>query len=353
MNKIFLVCEGLKNRAGIERMTVDLANLLSDQYEVEIIVIDPFSYEQCPFEIDPKVKVKSLNTSFRKSLHSLNRPIIKDLRKIFQAHHPKAVITVATPLVRLTAPACFGLGIRNIAWEHFNIYAGSKKGTLFKIIAPWFVNNTVVLTEEDERDYRINYAPRILTIPNFTNIGKNEPSKREKKVLLAVGRHAPQKGFDMLIKAWAKTDAPGWKLRIVGSGDDKIKNERLAKDLGVWDRIEFEEAHPDIVKEFQNASCFVLSSRFEGLVLVLIEAKMMGLPCISFNCPNSPKEVIQDGKDGWLVPKEDVDALAKEMTLRLSDINSLRRAGEEGRKDAMKRYSPLAVKEMWCNLIEG
>lgn len=351
MNKIILVCEGLHNRAGIERMTVDLANLLSDEYEVMIVVIDSFSYETCPFKINKKVKVVSLNTSFKKSFKNFNVPIIKALRKIFKEERPKAVITVATPLVRLTAPACFGLKIRNIAWEHFNIYAGSKMGTLFKTVAPWFVKNTVVLTKEDERDYQVNYAPRVLTIPNFTNIGENLPSKCEKKVVLAVGRHAPQKGFDMLIKAWAKTDAPGWKLRIVGSGDDKQKNEQLAKNLGVWERIEFAEAHPGIAQEFQNASCFVLSSRFEGLVLVLIEAKMMGLPCISFNCPNSPKEVIHNGKDGWLVPKEDIDALAKEMTLRLSNLEALKKAGEEGRKDALERYSPYAVKNEWIKLI--
>ena len=352
MKKIILVCESLKNRAGIERMTVDLANLLSDEYEVMIVVIDPFSYDSCPFKINPKVKIVSLSTSFKKSLRNLNIPIIKALRKIFKSEHPKAVITVATPLVRLTAPACFGLGIKNVSWEHFNIYAGSKMGTLFKIIAPWFVSNTVVLTEEDERDYRVNYAPRVITIPNFTTIGVNEPSKCENKVLLAVGRHAPQKGFDMLIRAWAKTKATDWKLRIVGSGEDKEKNEQLAKDLGVWDKIEFVEAHPNIVQEFQNASCFVLSSRFEGLVLVLIEAKMMGLPCISFNCPNSPKEVIQDGKDGWLVPREDIEALAKEITLRLADIEALRKAGEEGRKDALKRYSPESVRKIWSELIE-
>lgn len=352
MNKVILVCEELKNRAGIERMTVDLANLLSEDYQVEIIVINPFSYDDCPYKIDSLIKVTSLDTSFKKSLRNLNIPLIKNLRKIFKDEKPKAIITVATPLVRLTAPACFGLGIKNISWEHFNIYAGSKMGTLFKIIAPWFVSNTVVLTEEDERDYRVNYAPRVITIPNFTTIGVNEPSKCENKVLLAVGRHAPQKGFDMLIKAWTKTDAPGWKLRIVGSGDDKQKNEQLAQDLGVSDRIKFVEAHPEIVKEFQNASCFVLSSRFEGLVLVLIEAKMMGLPCISFDCPNSPREVVRDGIDGWLVPKEDVDALAKELTLRLVDLEALVRAGKEGRKDALERYSPESVRKIWSDLIE-
>lgn len=352
MKKIILVCESLRNRAGIERMTVELANLLSDDYKVEIITIESFSDTDCPFKIDSKVSIMSLNTIFKKSILSFNFTIIKRLRKILKEERPDVLITVATPLVRLTSPACYRLKIKNIAWEHFNIYAGSKMGTIFKIIAPWFVDNTVVLTKEDEKSYKLNHAPRVLAIPNFTSIGTNKPSLCNNKILLAVGRHSPQKGFDMLIEAWSKTYAPDWKLRIVGSGADKVKNENLAKDLGVRDRIEFVEAHPDIVREFQNASCFVLSSRYEGLVLVLIEAKMMGLPCVSFDCPNSPKEVIRDGIDGWLVPKEDINALSGELTNRLSDLVALKKAGKSAREDAYERYSPESARESWKNLIE-
>lgn len=353
MNKVILVCEGLHNRAGIERMTIELANLLSEDYTISIVVINSFSDASCPFDIDPKVKIVSLNTIFKKSIRNLNIPIIKALRKLFKTERPNVVITVATPLVRLTAPACFGLGIRNIAWEHFNIFAGSKMGTAFKAIAPWFVDNTVVLTKQDEEDYRKYHAHRVITIPNFTNIGINEPSKCNNMILLAVGRHAPQKGFDLLIKAWAQTIAPEWTLRIVGSGSEKHTNEQLAKNLNVLDRIEFVDAHPDIAKEFQNASCFVLSSRFEGLVLVLIEAKMMGLPCISFDCPNSPKEVIRNGIDGVLVPPEDINQMAITLTTMLKDNYALKEMGKEGRKDAMDRYSAKAIKYQWNKLIES
>lgn len=349
---IILFCEALKNRAGIERMTVELANLLSDSYDVTVVVIDPFSYESCPFEFDKKVNVISLNSSFKKGLFESNKEIIRGLRDIVIQKNPVAVITVATPLVRMSAPALRGLKIKNIGWEHFNIFAGSKLGTLFKLSASWRTDATVALTEADGRAYKKFLSPNVLVIPNFTSIGTNPPSECENKILLAVGRHAPQKGFDMLIKAWAKTDAPGWILKIVGSGDDKNENEELARKLNVIDRIEFKEATPEIVKEFQNASCFVLSSRFEGLVLVLIEAKMMGLPCVSFDCPESPKEVIRNGVDGWLVPPEDIDALAKELTIRLTDQEALKRAGIEAHKDAIKRYSPAAIKQMWIDLIE-
>ena len=157
MKKVLLFCEALRNRAGIERMTVELANLLSVDNKVYIISIDPFKAEECPYAISPKVKVLSLNSSFNKtftSLKSLNIRNIRLFRKTCKELRPDVVITVATPLVRISAPAIVGLGIKNIGWEHFNIFAGSKAGTLFKSVAPWFVNKTVVLTEADAVDYR-------------------------------------------------------------------------------------------------------------------------------------------------------------------------------------------------------
>ncbi|MBD5356207.1 MAG: glycosyltransferase family 4 protein [Bacteroides sp.] len=352
MKKLVLFCEALKNRAGIERMTVELANLLKDIYKVTIITIDPFSYDECPYKIDQEVNVITLNSQFNKSLISLNIHNIRLLRKNLLTIRPSAIIAVATPMVRIAVPAALGLSIKTIGWEHFNIFAGSTIGAMYKAIASWIVKDTVVLTEADAVDYRKFHAPNISVIPNFTSIGNHKPSKCSSNILLAVGRHASQKGFDLLLKAWAKTEAPDWKLRIVGSGEDKQKNENLTKRLKIEHRVEFKEATPDIVSEFQSASCFVLSSRFEGLVLVLIEAKMMGLPCISFDCPNSPKEVIQNGIDGWLVPPEDIDALAQELSVRLSNHDELCRAGYEGRIDALKRYSPQSIKSKWINLIE-
>lgn len=354
MKKILLFCEALRNRAGIERMTVELANLLSEDYKVSIVTIDLFKAEECPYAVSPKVKIMSLNSSFNKtfsSLKSLNIRNIRLLRKICKELYPEVIITVATPLIRISAPAIIGLGIRNIGWEHFNIFAGSKAGTLFKSVAPWFVDKTVVLTEADAVDYRKKKAPDIIVIPNFTSIGSNNPSRIENKVLLAVGRHSEQKGFDLLLKAWAKSKPQGWLLTIVGDGKLKEDNIDLAEKLGISDSVIFKPSTPNIVEEFQNASCFVLSSRYEGLVLVLIEAKTMGLPSICFDCPNSPREVIRHGIDGWLVPSENIDALAKEIELRLKDIDTLRLAGEKARIDALKRYSPEAIKSQWENIL--
>lgn len=351
MKKLLLFCEALRNRAGIERMTVELANLLNGDFAITIVTIDPFSREECPYVIDSDIEIVSLNSRFEKSIFSLNLKNIRLLRKVVKSRRPSAIITVATPLVRISALAIIGYGIRNIAWEHFNLYAGSRAGSIYKTISTWLADRTVVLTEADAVDFSKAYARGIIPIPNFTSIGENRPSDISAKTLLAVGRHEIQKGFDMLLRAWAKTDAPGWTLRIVGSGSLRQKNEAIAREVGVDTRTVFVDAHPGIAEEFQNASCFVLSSRFEGMVVVLLEAKMMGLPCISFDCPNSPREVIRDGVDGVLVPSEDIEALATALTENLNAPRRLAEMGERAREDAMVRYSPDAVKKTWLNLL--
>lgn len=349
--KIILFCEALRNRAGIERMTVELANLLQSDFDTSIVTIDPFVKTECPYNINDNVTVCSLNSSFNKSLFSPNLKNIRLFRKLIATEHPDVIITVATPLLRISAPATWGSNIKNIAWEHFNLYAGSKIGSIYKMIAPWFADKTVVLTEADANDFKRVHAPRVIAIPNFTSIGKNEPSRCTEKILLAVGRHSRQKGFDLLLKAWALADSPGWKLKIVGSGELRKENENLAKQLGISNKTIFVDAHSGIAEEFRNASCFILSSRFEGMVLVLLEAKMMGLPCISFDCPNSPREVIRDGIDGWLVPPENTPALAHIINLRLNDTQLLASAGVRAREDAVQRFSPESAKRTWLKII--
>lgn len=344
---ILLFAEALINRAGIERMTVELAGLLADEHDVSIVLIRSYDSNQSPYKIDSSVKVISLNSKFS----GLNIKNIRAFRKIVKSINPDVIISVAVPMVRIVAPAICGLGIKHIAWEHFNLYAGSRKGVMWRLLSARLVDKTVVLTEADAKDYQDRQAPNIIAIPNFTSIGKNEPSECENKILLAVGRHDNQKGFDMLIKAWAKVGRSDWKLKIVGNGKLKEKHKALASDLNVQESIIFVDSTDNIAHEFQSASCFILSSRFEGLVLVLIEAKMMGLPCISFDCPNSPREIIRDGIDGWLVENGNIDALAERITLTISAPHLLPSYGQKARQDAFARYSPQAVKSMWSNLL--
>ena len=347
--KITLFAEALTNSAGIERMTIELANLLCNHYDVSIILIS--DYDKLPYDLDKRVALSSLKSSF--SISKL-LPNLCGLRKFVQESAPDYLITVAVPLVRISALALLGLKTKNIAWEHFNLYAGSKLGFYWRLLSTKLVWKTVVLTKADEQNYRKYVNSDIVCIPNFSPIGFQEKSKIESNILLAVGRLENQKGFDLLLQAWKKAfpSVSNWKLLLVGSGSLKSSLIKQAEMFGIKDSVIFKEATMDIANIYQQASCLVMSSRFEGLPMVLIEAKMAGLPCVSFDCPNGPAEVIRDGIDGNLVPAEDVDALASRLIDLLNNRNILKKMGKLAYEDACERFSAEAIEEKWKCLLK-
>ena len=159
----------------------------------------------------------------------------------------------------------------------------------------------------------------------------------EKKNIIAVGRLTEQKGFDLLIKVWEKVEAEmnDWTLNIYGEGElrgqlQKMIQEKKLRNIhlcGYTDNIE---------EKYLESSIFALTSRYEGYVLVLIEAQAKGLPCISFDCKEGPSEIIDDGVNGFLIEEGDIEAYSKKLMILMRDISLRQRFSENARKDLEK-----------------
>ena len=344
--KIILFAEALSNSAGIERMTVELANLLCKEYEITIILIN--KYKSSPYRLNDNVTVKTLNSTFNHYLKN-----IRKLRKYINSIQPDIFISVAIPLVRIAYPALLGTKIKHIAWEHFNLYAGSKIGLIWRLLATKLVDKTVVLTEADKNNYKKHVNSNITCIPNFSTIQIKEKASIKSNIVLAVGRLEHQKGFDLLLQTWSKISSAmyPWKLLIVGSGSQEQELKRLIKSLKLTDSVSIQQATPHIADIYNSSSLFVMSSRFEGLPMVLIEAKMAGLPSVCFDFPNGAKEVIRNGIDGIIVPNGNTDALGSAIVKLASDRAKLIEMGEKAHEDAKCRFSPEAIKSKWINLF--
>jgi glycosyltransferase involved in cell wall biosynthesis len=156
---------------------------------------------------------------------------------------------------------------------------------------------------------------------------------RPDRYILGVGRLHPQKGFDRLIAAFAGMRDPDLRLVILGEGGERANLESLANRLGVAGRIIMPGAMDDLAQWYENAGCFVLSSRHEGWPNVLMEAMAHGCPVVSFDCPFGPAEIIEPGISGLLVPEGDVFALETAVR-RVIDNEELR---AELIKNAMRR----------------
>jgi glycosyltransferase involved in cell wall biosynthesis len=214
-----------------------------------------------------------------------------------------------------------------------------------------------VLTAADERDYAAALAGepvRVERIPNAVPRMSGGVAALDAKVVLAAGRLESQKGFDLLIRAWERVAAshPDWQLRIYGSGPRRDDLRRMILERALYDRVLLMGRTRRLGEAMAGASLFVLSSRFEGFGMVIVEAMSKGLPVVSFDCPRGPGEIIRPGRDGILVPNGDVEGLADGMLELIEDVPKRRGYGAAAVENA-RSYAVDSVAERWEELLGG
>ncbi len=211
------------------------------------------------------------------------------------------------------------------------------------------------LTQGDAAAFSELLGPtaRVVCIPNGVPDVGGARSSTEGNVVIAAGRLTPQKGFDRLLPAWAEVARkhPDWELRIFGGGKLRRRLERRIGELGISGSARLMGYTEELPAEMAKAAFYVMSSRFEGFPMVLLEAMRCGLPIVSFDCPNGPRDLITHGKDGFLVPNGDVDALARAM-IEMIELGDARRAFGEAAFAKSKQYEMPVIARRWEELLE-
>lgn len=188
-------------------------------------------------------------------------------------------------------------------------------------------------------------------LPNPVSVTCYASDKKQHKVV-AVGRLHPQKNQKMLIRAFAAfaEDHPGYSLDIYGDGEMEGELRQLSADLGIGNKVVFHGTVTDVCSEIADAEMFVLSSDYEGLSNALLEAMMMGIPCISTACEGSV-DVIRSGENGILTPVGDETALTGAMR-ELADNKPLRESIAKAGSEIHKTFDKAIVAEQWVEVIE-
>ena len=210
----------------------------------------------------------------------------------------------------------------------------------------------VVLTEEDRPNW--GPMPHIRVIPNANSFVPSGSSGLTVKSVLAVGRFEAQKGFDELIRAWAMVDRqePGWTLNLIGEGPLERELKELAGKLNLQHTVTFSAPVSDMEREYLASSVVVMTSRYEGLPMVLLEAQACGLPLVAYRCQCGPADIIEDGYNGFLVDQGDRVRLADRL-LQLMRDGGLRRTMAKESLSRAANFESSAVMAQWLELFES
>ena len=260
------------------------------------------------------------------------------------------------------------LPCRTIAEVHFamdqrrQLLMANHKGAIWSLLGrvrTWQLvqavrplERLVVLTERDKTQWQQAGCTNVVCIPNPCSINHQfEIINHKSPILLAVGRLHEQKGFDLLLQAWQPIEQahPEWTLRIVGEGDKHAALEAQIRGLGLQHAVLAGQT-ADVVKEYRQASLFVLSSRYEGLPLALIEAMWCGLPCVAFDCPHGPAELLAEDR-GWLVPNGDIAVLQQQLEYAMTHPEEASQRAQEAQRYAQATYSEEHIMPLWENII--
>lgn len=375
--KIVYCTPAIYSAGGVERVVTLKASYFAEQYGYDVtIIVTEGKGRDSFFPLSNKVKVINLAINFEelwtcpfiqkifvylKKQHLYKKMLYRELQRI----RPDITISTLRREINFINDIADGgkkIGELHVNRANYRNFKTEESNFVKNLFARLWSNNLVghlkkldklvVLTEEDRLAWP--ELKNICVIPDPLAFTPKSVSPLTEKRVITVARYSHEKGIDLLLQAWAEVEKQcvDWRLDVFGNGDTS-SFESLVNQLGIdRSRCHLNGRTDDVEKEYFNSSLFVLSSRFEGFGMVIVEAMACGLPVISFDCPCGPKAIISNEKDGLLVDNGNVTALAQGIITLITDIsrrNSMARAAS----NTAQRYVIGRIASEWKLLFES
>lgn len=375
--KIFYVYTALVTKGGADRVITEKANWLSEHGHEVSIVTDTQLGRKPIFPLSDKVRMVNLDVDFAKEYghNFFIRTIIyyklmycyrQKMKRLLSKERPDIVITTLGRDISFITNIKDGskkIGEAHTTKQYIrNFHLLEQKGLLFRYMTKYFrwrmdcqVSNLdalVVLTGQ-----QISHWPQtipIYAIPNALPFYPDEVSTCDNKRAIIVGRYTEAKGYYYMIEAWriVHQKYPDWTIHTFAMGEEEERIRAKIHSSGLQNTIIMNPPTDNIIEEYLKSSICVVSSVFEGFSMVLIEAMACGLPCVSFDCPYGPRNIIKDGEDGFLIEYLNTQALADGICKLIEDKELRKSMGRKGRENVL-RFSREKVMQQWVDLFES
>ena len=374
--KIVYCTPSLYMAGGVERVLTLKANYFAEVYGYDITIITTDGSENdCFFSLSPKVKVVNLNINFEEMWHhsflkrlSLYIPkerlFKKKLTEELNRINPDITISLLRREINFLTDILDGskkIGEIHINRAHYRNFTPNRTNPVKALFAKcWMyglvnkirkLDRFVVLTEYDRQAWQD--ISRVDVIPNPLPFYPDVKDGPRRKRIIAVGRYFDEKGYDLLLKAWALVvnRCDDWELAIYGDGN-KTYYERIASLLNLDKRrCRLYDSIHDVQKEYLDSSLFVCTSRFEGFGMGIIEAMACGLPVVAFDCLWGPRSIISNGEDGVLVENGNVPKFAEAILSLIENPEKLQMMCNNAHKNVW-RFNIEGIALKWKKLFD-
>ena len=286
---------------------------------------------------------------------------VKLLRNYLKEQNIDIIFGIGMSMNTVGVASTLGLKTKFVSCDHTNsiVDNDTKVKKVQRFVGAKFADKIITLTQEDRRNYIRKYGiaeDKIAYIYNWKeDVLSNVTYNSESTKLVTVGRFDIQKGYDYLVQVAKKVlnEKSDWTWDIYGSGNkdevNKIRDLIIENDL--QDKLFIKGLEKNQALIYGDKAIYVMTSRYEGLPLVLLEAQQYNLPIVSFRCPTGPNEIVEDGVNGYLVECYDTDKLSEKL-LELMEDEVLRQSFSEHAKDNMDKFDKDKILKQWIELIE-
>lgn len=360
MLNICFLSGDMSRTGGTERVLSIIANELSKQknkFNIHILSItneNNTSYFNLENEIKNDRILKSKDVNFKKQYFQ----VVKGIRHYIKENNIDILIDVEVIASLFSIPATRFTKTKLISWEHFNFYEdnGSHLRIYARKLAARFSNCIITLTEHDKQNYlnNLDIKGKVEYIYNPIEEVDDIECNIKSKQIISVGRLTYQKGFDMLcdVAKVVLKDNKGWKWLILGDGEDKDKLRSKIKEYGLENKLILKGNVSNVEEYYKNSSLYVMTSRFEGLPMTLLEAKTYKLPIVSFNCLTGPSEIVKNNINGYLINPENVEAMSNKLNILMNDENKLKEFSSNAQID-IEKFELKPIIERWIEVLEN
>lgn len=360
--KLLYITNGVTGAGGLERILSLKASSLSENYGYEVNILSLNELGIKPFyEFSSSIKIHNIEVKGNAFKYFL--AYLRGMRRKVKEISPDIIIVCDDGLkgfflpllLRKPCPMVYERHVsKNIFFTEdtgfFRTILMNTKLILMNYLAKKF-DKFIILSEGTRTEWKLD---NIVVVPNMISFSPKEGAKLSNKIVIAVGKQSYQKGYDNLLQSWVSVNKkhPDWMLNIYGKSDANQKYLQLATKLNIKESVLFFEPVKNIDQKYLEASIYVMSSRYEGFPMVLLEAMACGLPCVSFNCPTGPSDIITTGEDGFLIKNNDTEEFARAISFLIENEDQRVILGKKARQN-IRRFSSESIVSTWDVLFKG